>query len=45
VPCHAIVGSNELDAFERRILDLQVVLEASTLKELERAGRELAKLL
>jgi glycerate kinase len=45
VPCHAIVGSNELDAFERRILDLQVVLEAGTPRDLERAGRELASLL
>jgi glycerate kinase len=42
VPCHAIVGSNELDPFEKRILDLQVVLEASTLEELTRAGRQLA---
>ncbi len=30
VPCHAIVGSNELDSFGLRILDLQVVLEAGT---------------
>lgn len=43
VPCHAIVGSSDLDGFERRILDLQVVLEASTLKQLERAGRKLAE--
>ena len=42
VPCHAIVGSTDLDRFERRILDLQVVLEASTLKELEQAGERLA---
>jgi glycerate kinase len=42
VPCHAIVGSSELNEFEKRILDLQVVLEATTLEELERAGEELA---
>jgi glycerate kinase len=42
VPCHAIVGSNELNEFEQRILDLQVVLEATTLEELECAGQELA---
>lgn len=45
VPCHAIVGSDELNGFERRILDLQVVLEASTLEELEGAGRQLAQIL
>ena len=45
VPCHAIVGSRTLDQFEARILDLQVVLEASTLEELEGAGRQLANLL
>ena len=45
VPSCAIVGSDELSTFERRILDLQVVLEAGTAKELERAGRDLARLL
>ena len=43
VPAHAVVGSRALDRFEQRILDLQSVLEASTLEEIERAGRELAK--
>jgi glycerate kinase len=42
VPCHAVVGSNKLDLFDLRILDLQLVLEASTLAELESAGAELA---
>ncbi len=42
VPCHAVVGQNDLDRFDQRILDLQVVLEASTLAELEAAGRQLA---
>ncbi|HEX3616083.1 MAG TPA: glycerate kinase [Solirubrobacteraceae bacterium] len=41
VPCHAVVGSNALDLFDLRILDLQLVLEASTLGELEAAGAEL----
>ncbi len=45
VPCNAIVGSRALDAFEARILDLQVVLEASTLEEMEAAGRRLAQVL
>ena len=38
VPCHAVVGSNRLDLFELRILDLQLVLEATTLAEIEAAG-------
>ncbi len=42
VPCCAVVGRNELDPFDRRILDLQRVIEASTIAELERAGEELA---
>jgi glycerate kinase len=41
VPCHAVVGSNTLEPFDLRILDLQLVLEASTLVELEAAGAEL----
>jgi glycerate kinase len=45
VPCHAIVGTRELDAFGARVLDLQAVLEAGTMSQLERAGGELAGLL
>jgi glycerate kinase len=45
VPCHAIVGERALDAFGLRILDLQAVLEASTLRRAEAAGEELAALL
>jgi glycerate kinase len=45
VPCHAIVGRRELDAFGARILDLQSVLEAGTEQQLEAAGRRLAALL
>ena len=45
VPCHAVVGTRELDAMGARVLDLDRVLEASTLSELEAAGRELATLL
>ncbi len=45
VPCHAIVGARELDAFGARVLDLQAVLEAGTMAQLERAGGELAELL
>ncbi len=41
VPCHAVVGGNALSPFDMRILDLQLVLEATNLAELELAGAEL----
>jgi glycerate kinase len=41
VTCHAIVGEIALDPFEQRILDLASVTEATTLGELEEAGRRL----
>jgi glycerate 2-kinase len=44
VPCYAVVGTNELDAFGTRVLDLQVVIEAGTKAKLRGAGRRLAKL-
>jgi glycerate kinase len=45
VPCHAIVGTRELDAFGARVLDLDTVYEATTLEELAEAGRRLAGIL
>ncbi len=45
VPCHAIVGTRELDTFGVRVLDLQAVLEASTPAEIEAAASELAGLI
>jgi glycerate kinase len=42
VPSYAIVGRRELDAFGMRVLDLQVVEEAGTLRDIESAGRMLA---
>jgi glycerate kinase len=45
VPCHAIVGTRELDSFGARVLDLQAVLEASTPRQISAAARRLAKLL
>jgi glycerate kinase len=45
VPSYAVVGHNALSTFDQRILDLQIVLEARTLAELERAGAELAALI
>jgi glycerate kinase len=44
VPAHAVVGSNCLDRFDARILDLQAIIEASDGGELEAAGRQLAAL-
>ena len=41
VPCHAIVGEAELDRFGRRLLDLDNVVEATTLEEVERAAEAL----
>ena len=43
VGCHAVVGRNELDPFRARVLDLASVTEATTLDELEAAGRELGR--
>jgi len=42
VPCYAVTAVNRLNAFDLRILDLQVVLEASTGRALRVAGRRLA---
>jgi glycerate kinase len=42
VPCHAIVGSDALDRFGRRMIDLQTVCEAPTIAALEAAGEALA---
>jgi glycerate 2-kinase len=41
VPLHALVGVDALDAFAKRIIDLQVVREAGTIAELEAAAEEL----
>lgn len=45
VPCHAIVGTRELDAFGVRVLDLQAVFEAGTPRRLSAAARRLADVL
>jgi glycerate 2-kinase len=45
VPCYAIVGTSELDAFGARILDLQAVIEAGTLLDIEAAARRLAEVI
>ena len=43
VPCHAIVGTSALDAFDQRILDLQTVDEARTRDDLRAAAERLGK--
>jgi glycerate kinase len=45
VPCHAIVGTRELDSFGVRMLDLQAVFEASTPRQISAAARRLAQVL
>jgi glycerate 2-kinase len=43
VPLHAIVGTDALDPFGKRIIDLQRTLVATTLEELEAAGEALGR--
>ena len=45
VPLHAVVGSNALDAFGARMIDLQEVREASTPDEVEASAQELGALI
>lgn len=42
VPCHAVTATNAIDRFDARILDLQAIIEAATVRELEAAGEALA---
>jgi glycerate kinase len=44
VTCHGVVGKIGLDPFSQRILDLASLTEATTLEELELAGRRLVEL-
>ncbi len=44
VPAYAVTGANELDAFDARMLDLQLILEACTARGLTAAGKRLARL-
>jgi glycerate kinase len=41
VPLHAIVGTDALDGFGKRIIDLMRVIEATDLRGLEAAGEAL----
>jgi glycerate 2-kinase len=42
VPCHAVTSHAAIDRFDARILDLQAIVEATTVEELEAAGEALA---
>jgi glycerate kinase len=41
VPAYAVTAENELDPFDARILDLQVILQARTTRALRKAGEKL----
>ena len=41
VPLHAVVGQDAMDAFAKRMIDLQAVEEATTLEEIAAAGARL----
>ena len=43
VPLHAIVGTDDLDAFGKRMIDLMRVIEATDLAALEAAGEALGR--
>jgi glycerate kinase len=43
VPLHAIVGTDALDPFGKRIIDLQLVQQATDLAEIEAAGERLGR--
>jgi glycerate kinase len=45
VPCHAVVGDDAIDRFDARILDLQAIIRAGTIAELEDAGEALASVM
>lgn len=44
VPAYAVTARNMLDPFEARMLDLQVILEASSTRALTAVGRRLGEL-
>ena len=43
VACHAVVGRNDLEPFEARLIDLSTVTEAGTKRRLRTAGARLAR--
>ncbi|HWX73938.1 MAG TPA: glycerate kinase [Solirubrobacteraceae bacterium] len=45
VPAYAVTAHNELDSFDARVLDLQLIITAASARALAAAGRELALVL
>ncbi len=45
VPAYAVTGENGLNPFDARILDLQVIIEASSRRALVAAGKRLAQVI
>ena len=45
VPCHAVAARSTIDRFDARILDVQAIVEATTVAELEAAGERVAVVL
>jgi glycerate kinase len=45
VPAYAVTTENALEPFDARILDLQIILEARSVRTLAAAGRKLAQLI
>jgi glycerate kinase len=45
VPAYAVTAESELDAFDARMLDLQLILTAASARSLTAAGAELARVL
>ena len=43
VACHAVVGRNDLEPFEARLIDLATITEAGTKRRLRTAGARLAR--
>jgi glycerate 2-kinase len=43
VPCYAVVGQNGMDPFGQRLLDIQEIVEATDIAELEAAGERLGR--
>jgi glycerate kinase len=44
VPAYAVVGDDAIDAFQARIMDLQLILQASDEQALQAAGRKLTRI-
>jgi len=45
VPAFAVTGENGLNRFDARMLDLQLIVEASSVRALTTAGRKLASVI